>query len=171
MPYGIDPPLTHTSPKISIPTTGFCKLCVMVQCHGAWEVSPLNSGSELASPLTRGPNLSAHMFFGSVCLRFRPCHKMGSRSWALQTQGLSVLEFCHWFIFTIWFYFCVPLWMQWLELWRKPVSWAETCFSASQGAPRATANFNCRTAQLWNISRRKGMIVGNREQATTIPWR
>lgn len=41
MPYGIDPPLTCTSPKISVLTTGFCRLCAVARCHGAGEVSAL----------------------------------------------------------------------------------------------------------------------------------
>lgn len=66
VPYSIDPPLIYTSSKVSVPTVGFCKLCVMLLCHWAWEVSTVNSGAELASPPIWGPNLWAHMFFGWV---------------------------------------------------------------------------------------------------------
>ena len=173
MPYGIDPPLIYTSPKISVPTTGFCKLCVMVQCHAAWEVSTANSGSELASPPIWGPNPSARVFWLGLL-----------KTQALQQNGGLDLEFpkiqdcCVWnFVIgssleaPIWIYFCVPHREQWLALWRKPVSWSETCFSASQGILRAMENFNCRTAQFWVASGKKGGIVGKREHTTIIPQR
>lgn len=50
MPYGIDPPLTYTSPKISVLTPGFCRLCAVARCHAAGKVSALVLHQHLPPP-------------------------------------------------------------------------------------------------------------------------
>lgn len=61
MPYGIDPPLTYTSPKISVLTMGFCRLCLWHDAMGRRGLSP---GSAPASPpVLRARPLSSHDFW------------------------------------------------------------------------------------------------------------
>lgn len=129
------------------------------------------------SPHLRAEPLSSHVFWlGLIKIQ------------ALQQNGGLDLEFpklqdCRVRNFvigscseaTIWIYFCVPSWKQWLALRRKPVSWSETCSSASQGILRAMANFNCRTAQFWVASRKKRRDCGeegarNNNSPKIIPY-